>query len=626
MKKFIFTTLAFGAFSMGIAQTQRMVLVEEYTQASCGPCAAQNPALNALLANNTNKVVSLKYQVSWPGVDPMNAQNPTEVATRVSYYNVTSVPHVKMDGSTIGAPSSLTQSVIDNRYAVPTPFDLNVTHVMSNDYDSAYVTVTITAAQNYTAGATMRFRLAMVEKEINFTTPPGSNGELDFYMVMRKMYPNASGTTLASSWTNLQTQTLNFAVAVPSYIYDINEVGFVGFIQEDASTIPKVVHNVDFSQPIPLQFDAGVNAVNNIPSLNCTGNMNVSVVITNESANNLTSCDINYQVDANTPQVLPWTGNLAPQAFSTVALPTISAGDGSHTLTVWTSNPNGNIDQYPANDARTYNFVVNLVPSAAPVSEGFQNTTWPPTDWAVYNTDNYGFARWTSAGGFGNSTASTKMDFYNAPANSVDELISPMVDLSPNTTAASLTFNVAYNQYNTLSIDRLEVKVSTDCGANWSTLFNKAGAALRTAANPQTNAFNPAPSQWRNEIVDLSPFAGNNDVIIKFVATSNSGNNLFIDDINIVNTTGINENSNMVSMNLFPNPTSDAATVEFTLLKEGVVSIEVLNMLGERVYLNDMGSVKSGNVLLGSSLPAGIYNVSVVVDNQRTTRLLNITK
>lgn len=74
-------------------------LHEEFTQASCGPCASQNPAFNAVLAANTAKATSLKYQTSWPGVDPMNAQNPTDVQTRVNYYSVNGVPDAIMDGN-----------------------------------------------------------------------------------------------------------------------------------------------------------------------------------------------------------------------------------------------------------------------------------------------------------------------------------------------------------------------------------------------------------------------------------------------------------------------------------------------------------------------------------------------
>jgi len=34
------------------AQSQRMVLIEEATNASCGPCASQNPAFDILLNQN----------------------------------------------------------------------------------------------------------------------------------------------------------------------------------------------------------------------------------------------------------------------------------------------------------------------------------------------------------------------------------------------------------------------------------------------------------------------------------------------------------------------------------------------------------------------------------------------
>ena len=53
MKK-TFTLLSMMlAGSLAFAQSQRLVLVEAFSQASCGPCAAQNPALNAALTAAT---------------------------------------------------------------------------------------------------------------------------------------------------------------------------------------------------------------------------------------------------------------------------------------------------------------------------------------------------------------------------------------------------------------------------------------------------------------------------------------------------------------------------------------------------------------------------------------------
>lgn len=241
MKK-IYTIFALTSLvSIAVAQSQRMVLVEEFTQASCGPCAAANPQFNTLLNANLSKAVSLKYQVSWPGVDPMNAQY-TAVSGRVNYYSVTGVPYALMDavpaaGSNyLGYPNNINQADINNEYAVPSPFDLTVQHIFNAALDSVFITVHVTASQVYTTGAfRLRLHTVLIEKLIHFASAPGSNGETDFENVVRKMIPTTGGTAVASNWIVGQDTTLTFAVPVPSYIYDINELAVVCFLQDNTT-------------------------------------------------------------------------------------------------------------------------------------------------------------------------------------------------------------------------------------------------------------------------------------------------------------------------------------------------------------------------------------------------------
>ncbi len=259
MKKIYFFASALLLTTVANAQSQRMVLMEEFTQASCGPCASANPAFNALLANNTSKVVSIKYQTSWPGVDPMNAQNPSQVAGRVSYYTVQGVPDVVMDGAHVtgasydGYPGNVTQSVINAEYAIPSSFSIALSHAINASQDSIFITATITATQDFTAVSFLRAHIVMVEQTISFTNPPGSNGETDFYGVCRKMYPNTTGTSMASTWVTGATQTITVAAAMPSYIYDINEVAIVCFIQDNGN---KVVDQAAIST-VPV----GINSI-----------------------------------------------------------------------------------------------------------------------------------------------------------------------------------------------------------------------------------------------------------------------------------------------------------------------------------------------------------------------------
>jgi hypothetical protein len=243
------------------AQSQRLLLVEECTQASCPPCAAKNPAFNALLSANTNKLVSIKYQVSWPGVDPMNAQNPGEIQARAVYTGAYSVgvPYGVNNGGPLtggtwtGDPSALTQAKIDSAYAIPSPFNMVLTHWFNAANDSIFIKCVVTCTQAVTMNYPT-FQVAMIEKLITFANPPGSNGEKTFEHVMRKMYPDAYGTLMANtSWTVGQTQTFNFKEAMPSYIYQKSEIATVAWIQDDGS---KNVKQAAFS---PNTNPTGIN-------------------------------------------------------------------------------------------------------------------------------------------------------------------------------------------------------------------------------------------------------------------------------------------------------------------------------------------------------------------------------
>lgn len=234
-------------FNWAAAQSQRLVFIEEFTQASCPPCASQNPAFNALLGNNTTKAVSLKYQVSWPGSDVMNAQNPAQVANRVAYYAVTGVPNAVVDGNASqGSPSGVTQSIIDNQYAIPSPFTIELTHWFNAADDSIYINCVVTATQATTM-AMPKLRIALMEKIIDFTgqTPAGTNGEMVFESVMRKMYPNAQGSEIAGTWGLGESKTFSIKAIIPSYIYDKAELAVVAWVQDDAD---KNVKQAGFSE------------------------------------------------------------------------------------------------------------------------------------------------------------------------------------------------------------------------------------------------------------------------------------------------------------------------------------------------------------------------------------------
>ena len=372
-KTYLIISLLFTLSILSFGQSQRFVLFEEFTQASCPPCASQNPAFNALLSANTSKCTSIKHQTSWPGYDPMNLHNPAEVATRVSYYGVNAVPDVLMDGNAYhGSPSGVTQTRINNEYAVPSPFELSINQHLSPGNDSIYVTMLGRATAS--VSGSLIAHCAVIEKHIHFNTPPGSNGEKDFYNVMKKMLPAASGTALPTSFEPGDYFVLQFAWKLAN-VYSISELSVVGFIQNSQT---KVVHQAAITSDTPIegpfQNDLTVMNPGNLLTSYCEPNIEPTFELQNNGSLPLTSAEIKYQINDEPEATYQWTGNLDFLQKTTITLPsTAYAVQPSNVLKIFGVSANGVNDEYPKNDTIKYSF------TSAPMA-GSQVTVYLKTD------------------------------------------------------------------------------------------------------------------------------------------------------------------------------------------------------------------------------------------------------
>jgi hypothetical protein len=199
-------------------------------------------------------------------------------------------------------------------------------------------------------------------------------------------------------------------------------------------------------------------------------------------------------------------------------------------------------------------------------------------------------------------------------------------------TAASLTFDVAYCGYSTSSPenDKLEVQVSTNCGTSWTTKYTKAGNALKTKA-PQSGSFTPASdAEWRHEAVNLNTYAGQSSVLVRFKGTSDYGNNLYVDNINFSQFgVGIQENELLNNLNVYPNPMTNAAIIDFNLAESNAVSIEIVNTIGQVVLHENLGKMSAGvqnYSLNAASLNNGLYFLNIKVGDNTITRKVAINK
>lgn len=379
-------------------------------------------------------------------------------------------------------------------------------------------------------------------------------------------------------------------------------------------------------------IDAGISAINTPGSTPlCNTTFTPNVTITNFGTSNLTSATINYRIDAGPIQTYNWTGNLTTGQTQNVTLASMTTTAGTHTFTAYTSNPNSGVDANSGNDQSQRTFSVGSTGQNLPYAEGFESTTFPPAGCTINNPDAATtWARTTLAAKTG--SASMFMDNNNYAANGeVDELVLPAFNLT-SVLNPVMTFQVAYQMYTDPSSnpnfsDTLRVMISTDCGTTWTQIYGKWSTNLTTTTPTfSSTQFVPTQSQWRLENISLSPYQSQSNVLIKFRHTTDYENQMYVDDINIMNATDAADITLHSNIDLFPNPSSGQVNVGVTMMNRDNLTIKVTNSIGQTV-----SSVSENNTLGGmytldlTAEPNGVYFIEVQTGTEVVTRKLVIS-
>ena len=313
-----------------------------------------------------------------------------------------------------------------------------------------------------------------------------------------------------------------------------------------------------------------------------------------------------------------WTFQNANIPTSSIRNPQVtfnSLGDHLVTLTVTDGNGVSSTDtlivsciNLNTNTTLNQNFEIQLLP------EGWFQETTGNLAW-TYNNE---------VGGFGQSSNCMEVNnFIISQEGQYVDMIAPVNLTNVSPTNAILTFDVAYALYAENYADALQVLVSTDCGVNSTTVYNKVGADLATAPSTQ-NQFIPTASQWRTETIDLSSFIGNSVVYIKFRNINQFGQALYIDNINFggqqLNTSDFNLNTPIV----YPNPLPKNGFINIKSAETGDIKFNLFNIEGKLIdtvftQFNVPIPIEKYN------LSQGIYLYKIISNDKITTGKLIIS-
>lgn len=600
------------------------VLLEEWTNASCAPCAANNPTIDAFVAANFSTIVPVKYHVWWPGsTDPMYLHNVPENTARTEYYGVSGVPHVIMGGVTTPVypyttPGSL-QDAYDIQMSKATPLEVSVTDTRFGS-DSIKTDISLTIHSPLVYGQ-YYLRVMAVERWIHYASPPGTNGEADFYDVFRKAYPDITGTPLP-----LTPGTYNYSFTYPINAAWVDSMMYsIVFVQDDAN---KKVWCSGKGREMPVESIIAQTpgfVGKQISRTNVTGTE--PQYIHNSLDNPLGGFNIELFEGIFPPagwQVINPDGGITFEQFDGANGPSLG-GSKSVKMDFYSySNVGASDTMYSRiftglqiTDSVKFDYAHAEYPGFGPdrmivrVSiDGGQ--TFPQT---IFDKAGNELATVAATSNNFVPAFSSDWDTFTYSLESIVTFSSVAVQ-SPNGGEVWVVGETENITWTGVNVDDVKIELSTDNGTGWSTI-------IESTSNTGTYS-------W-----DVSTQDSSDECLIRISNVANGFVYDVSDDvftIDVISSLGEELEGIPTEFNLgqnYPNPFNPSTTIKYATPKTSLVSIKVYDLTGQVVasLVNEVKEVGTYEVKFDArNLASGVYLYRMVAGNFTSVKKLNVLK
>jgi PKD repeat protein len=285
------------------------------------------------------------------------------------------------------------------------------------------------------------------------------------------------------------------------------------------------------------------------------------------------------------------------------------AAAGNYTATLTVSNAYG---------SSTSSIAIEVTSGRAiPFIETFEAALTIPAGWTVVNPDlKYTWTvRDTTISRSGQRSRVLRApSAFDPDTTQLDALYTPALNLT-GIAQPTLLFDLAYAPYGNGSKyrDSLTVQIADACtGAILGRPYAKGSTGTLPTAAGRNNLFVPASGgDWRQERIDLTPYAGRS-IVIRFVSRNGYGNSLYLDNVQVGNSLlALTSTANTVGLEAWPNPVPHGTILHLRLPPyAGAVSVRLVDGVGRVVWQEQVQ--QNGAALdrdLALPLAPGIYNL-----------------
>jgi hypothetical protein len=406
-------------------------------------------------------------------------------------------------------------------------------------------------------------------------------------------------------------------------IFSTGQVGRMDIILQYAPRRASLLNSIGTEYPENLSFDLAIASVLSPGKVLCEVNIIPAIEVKNNGGSAvgefsiiLTINDIDYDYSYTGDSIR--SGETVELEFGDFQLT-----DGSHHITFELTNILSDVE--PSNNSATHVFAIDNQEDFIPLREKFDVENIDDTNWITLNEDEdigWEIAE-TDFGTTSNPSAFINLFNYE-DRRQIDWLVSPILDFS-NAVEASLKFKASYAR-NTGFNDQLQVVASEDCESFFDTVL-KTFTVTDLAVTNSGDYWEPESlADWKEHSIDLTDFAGKNNIRLAFKSINDYGNNLYLDDVEFYTTAEdkivtVAQNS----FTLYPNPAIDGRfQLAFNTSGRQEVAVHIYDELGREVVVGEFPNTLNQTYYYNlQSQPAGIYFVHVVgKDFIRSKKLL----
>ncbi|MFT6867666.1 MAG: hypothetical protein ACJA08_002510 [Cyclobacteriaceae bacterium] len=263
---------------------------------------------------------------------------------------------------------------------------------------------------------------------------------------------------------------------------------------------------------------------------------------------------------------------------------------------------NDNTDNQPENNNFVYNVFIDNSRDTIPIRQTFETDN---SKWIINEISGEPLFEFKELSG---RNWALKATAFNAgTVGSQSYLVSPNIN-TDNYPTGAIRFRMSHATRPGFT-ENLKILLSLDCGANYSIeVYNKNSTDI-TNFNSDSAWVPSNSSDWITEFVDISEYMIWKNLRVAFVFTNGQGNNLYLDDIELLTSNDPSQIVPELNVAIYPNPAERLFFLSFNLPEKQTVNMQLVDMTGKVIINQNFANALNQRYDIATPSQKGFYLV-----------------